>query len=77
MVRSEAVDCPLFLPNGAVYVCDVAEAVARAVDGNLKPGTTYELGGPEVKTFRECLEEMMAVTRRQRSRMAAAAEGSR
>jgi len=49
-----------------VYVCDVAEAVAKAVDGSLRPGTTYELGGPEVKSFRDCLEEMMAVTRRQR-----------
>lgn len=49
-----------------VYVCDVAEAVAKAVDGKLQPGTTYELGGPEVKSFRDCLEEMMAVTRKQR-----------
>ncbi|WP_346900514.1 complex I NDUFA9 subunit family protein [uncultured Roseibium sp.] len=49
-----------------VYVCDVAEAVAKAVDGELKPGTIYELGGPEVKSFRDCLEEMMAVTRKQR-----------
>ncbi|MCK7613677.1 complex I NDUFA9 subunit family protein [Roseibium sediminicola] len=49
-----------------VYVCDVAEAVARAVDGELNPGT-YELGGPEVKSFRECLEDMLAVTRRKRT----------
>lgn len=38
------------------YVRDVAEAVAVAVDGGAKAGATYELGGPEVKTFRECLE---------------------
>lgn len=50
-----------------VYVCDVAEAVARAVDGQLQPGTTYELGGPEIKTFRECLEEMLEITRRSRA----------
>ncbi|NBN64964.1 NAD-dependent epimerase/dehydratase family protein [Microvirga tunisiensis] len=49
-----------------VYVCDVAEAVARSVDGQLKPGATYELGGPEVKTFRECMELMLEVTQRQR-----------
>ncbi len=49
-----------------VYVCDVAEAVARAVDGKLTAGATYELGGPEVKSFKECLEDMLEVTRRSR-----------
>ncbi|MTI43802.1 NADH dehydrogenase [Roseibium hamelinense] len=49
-----------------VYVCDVAEAVAKSVDGDLKAGTVYELGGPEVKSFRECLELMMEITRRKR-----------
>lgn len=39
-----------------VYVRDVAEAVAIAVEGGAEAGTTYELGGPEVKTFRECAE---------------------
>lgn len=46
------------------YVRDVAEAVAIAVEGGAKPGATYELGGPEVKTFRECLELVCAVARR-------------
>jgi len=49
-----------------VYVCDVAEAAARAVDGGLKAGTVYELGGPEVKSFKDCLEEMLEITRRSR-----------
>nr|WP_319385640.1 complex I NDUFA9 subunit family protein [uncultured Roseibium sp.] len=49
-----------------VYVCDVAEAVARSVDGELTPGATYELGGPEHKSFRDCLEEMLEITRRSR-----------
>ncbi|UFI05642.1 complex I NDUFA9 subunit family protein [Roseibium aggregatum] len=49
-----------------VYVCDVAEAVARAVDGQLAGGTTYELGGPEVKSFKSCLEDVLEVTRRNR-----------
>jgi len=49
-----------------VYVGDVAEAVARSVDGVLKGGTVYELGGPEVKSFKDCLEEMLEVTRRSR-----------
>jgi NADH dehydrogenase len=47
-----------------VYVGDVAEAFARAVDGEAEGGKIYELGGPEVLTFRECLEEVLRVTRR-------------
>ncbi len=31
-----------------VFVGDVAEAIARLVDGQGKPGTTWELGGPDV-----------------------------
>jgi NADH dehydrogenase len=38
-----------------VYVGDVADAIATAVDGKAKPGTVYELGGPEVVTFRGIL----------------------
>lgn len=49
-----------------VYVGDVAEAFARAVDGKLAGGKVYELGGPEVLSFRECLEEVLKVTRRKR-----------
>ncbi len=39
-----------------VYVGDVATAIAAAVDGKGKPGTVYELGGPEVITFRKLLD---------------------
>ncbi|MEZ2131983.1 MULTISPECIES: complex I NDUFA9 subunit family protein [unclassified Sinorhizobium] len=49
-----------------VYVGDVAEAVARAVDGKLTTGKIYELGGPDVLTFRECLQTMLRVTSRKR-----------
>eukprot|EP00873_Tetraselmis_striata_P025766 jgi/Tetstr1/446030/TSEL_033632.t1 len=49
-----------------VFVGDVAEAVAMAVDGQTARGTIYELGGPEIKTFRECLELMLEVIRRKR-----------
>lgn len=49
-----------------VYVGDVAEAYARAVDGELKGGRVYELGGPEVLTFRECMEEMLGTIYRKR-----------
>ena len=49
-----------------VYAGDVGEAIARAVDGEARRGAIYELGGPEVLTFRECMERMMAVTQRRR-----------
>ncbi len=49
-----------------VYVGDVAEAVAVAIDGDARPGTVYELGGPEVATFRQCLERMLEEIDRKR-----------
>ncbi|MBX3577731.1 MAG: complex I NDUFA9 subunit family protein [Rhizobiaceae bacterium] len=49
-----------------VFVGDVAEAIARSVDGAVPGGQIYELGGPEVKSFRECLEEMLRVIERRR-----------
>src|SRR5581483_10078945 len=41
-------------------------AVADAVDGKTKAGATYELGGPEVLSFREILELILQITDRQR-----------
>jgi NADH dehydrogenase len=49
-----------------VYVGDVAEAIADAVEGKAKAGAAYELGGPEVKTFRECMELMLREIDRKR-----------
>lgn len=49
-----------------VFVGDVAEAYARAVDGAVAGGRIYELGGPQVATFRECLEIMLAEIDRER-----------
>ena len=49
-----------------VYVRDVAEAVAKSIAGEARPGVTYELGGPRVLTFRECLNEMQEATYRSR-----------
>ncbi|WP_454288482.1 complex I NDUFA9 subunit family protein [Rhizobium arsenicireducens] len=49
-----------------VYVEDVAEAVARSVDGTIAAGKVYELGGRDVMTFRECLEAMLEVIGRKR-----------
>jgi uncharacterized protein YbjT (DUF2867 family) len=50
-----------------VYVTDVAETVARALEGKLEGGTIYELGGPRVLSFRECLELMLKIIDRKRS----------
>ena len=39
-----------------VFVGDVAAAIAAIAAGAGKPGTVYELGGPEVLSFRELLD---------------------
>lgn len=49
-----------------VYVGDVAEAIARSVDGAVEGGNIYELGGPKVLTFKECMQEMLTVIERKR-----------
>ena len=49
-----------------VFVGDVATAIADAVDGKLRGGTTYELGGPEVKTFKQLMEFVLATIERKR-----------
>ncbi|MGI9402146.1 MAG: complex I NDUFA9 subunit family protein [Rhizobiaceae bacterium] len=45
-----------------VFVGDVAEAVALAVDGRARGGKIYELGGPEIVTFKECMEIVLEMT---------------
>jgi NADH dehydrogenase len=47
-----------------VYVGDVAAAVAAAVTGKAEPGRTYELGGPEVLSYRQLIERVLADTNR-------------
>jgi uncharacterized protein YbjT (DUF2867 family) len=49
-----------------VFVGDVAEAIARAVDGEAKAGTIYEMGGPEVRTFKQLMEYVLETTERRR-----------
>jgi NADH dehydrogenase len=39
-----------------VYAGDVGAAVAAACAGKARPGAVYELGGPEVVTFRQLLD---------------------
>jgi len=48
------------------FAGDVAEALAKAVDGETRPGTIYELGGPDVRTFRELMEFILATIERRR-----------
>ncbi|HSI40251.1 MAG TPA: complex I NDUFA9 subunit family protein [Xanthobacteraceae bacterium] len=49
-----------------VFVGDVADAVVRAAQGGAEPGTVYELGGPEVRSFRELIEIVLRETGRKR-----------
>lgn len=49
-----------------VFVGDVAAAIADAVDGRLNAGTTYELGGPNVYTFKELMQYILATIGRRR-----------
>ncbi len=49
-----------------VFVGDVATAIADAVDGQLTGGTTYELGGPSVRSFKELMQYILATIERKR-----------
>lgn len=49
-----------------VYVGDVADAVLAGLDRADTLGQTYELGGPQVLTFREILAYIVQETRRRR-----------
>ncbi|WP_295317410.1 complex I NDUFA9 subunit family protein [Roseobacter sp.] len=48
-----------------VYVDDVAQAAERALTRNAAPGI-YELGGPEAKTFRDLMQQMLEIIHRRR-----------
>ncbi|MGS4945492.1 complex I NDUFA9 subunit family protein [Meridianimarinicoccus sp. RP-17] len=48
-----------------VYVDDVAAAAVKGVLGQTAPGV-YELGGPDVMTFRDLMQLMLKVIRRRR-----------
>lgn len=49
-----------------VHVDDVAQAAVMAVNGGAAPGV-YELGGPEVDTFRGLMARMLKVIQRRRA----------
>ncbi len=49
-----------------VYVGDVANAVIKTLRSNSSQGKTYELGGPEILSFKEIYHKLFAQTRRKR-----------
>jgi NADH dehydrogenase len=49
-----------------VYVDDVAQAAVKGVLGQAVPGV-YELGGPEVDTFRGLMGRMLKIVQRRRA----------
>lgn len=53
----------LFQP---VFVGDVAEVIARAVDGQVEGGKIYELGGPDTRSFRDLVNYVLEETGRKR-----------
>lgn len=54
---------PKFQP---VYVGDVADAMMRALTDPAQAGKTFELGGPEVLTMRQVMQQVARETRRDR-----------
>ena len=50
-----------------VFVGDLGAAIAAAIDGAAKPGAVYEIGGPEVFSFRELLDLVQEWTERPRA----------
>ncbi|MBX4335302.1 complex I NDUFA9 subunit family protein [Bartonella raoultii] len=50
-----------------VYVGDIAEFVARALEGRVISGKDYDLGGPQIITFQDALEKIFKVIRRKKT----------
>ncbi len=49
-----------------VFAGDVAKAVIASLTGKAHAGAPYELGGPEVLTFKEVMQRVLAYTMRKR-----------
>ena len=49
-----------------VFAGDVAAAVLAAIEGRATPGAIYELGGPDVRTFKELMQFVLATIERRR-----------
>ena len=52
-----------------VYAGDVAKAVQKSVGGDLDPGSIWELGGPEVLSFKQCMGQMLEIVDRERLKL--------
>jgi NADH dehydrogenase len=50
-----------------VFAGDVATAVADAVEDKAKPGAVYELGGPDVLTFKQLMQFTLDTIERRRA----------
>ena len=50
-----------------VYVGDVASATVTALEGKAHQGKIYELGGPDIMTFREVMAYILKLTKRSRA----------
>lgn len=48
------------------YVADVAAAFVAAAEGKVKTGRIFELGGPQVETYRQLIERVQRDTQRNR-----------
>lgn len=48
------------------YVADVATAFVAAAEGKVKTGRIYELGGPQIETYRQLIERVQQQTQRNR-----------
>ena len=49
-----------------VFVGDLAQALTNAANGTANPGTIYDIGGPEILTFRQLLDKTQTWTGRHR-----------
>jgi NADH dehydrogenase len=49
-----------------IFAGDVASAIVAAIEGHAKDGEIYEVGGPEVYSFKELMQFMLATVGRQR-----------
>ncbi|WP_208435522.1 complex I NDUFA9 subunit family protein [Bartonella phoceensis] len=49
-----------------VYVGDIAEFVVRALEGQVLSGKSYDLGGPQIITFKNALEKVLKIIYRKK-----------
>jgi len=47
-----------------IYVGDVAEAFVLAIEGKVKGGRAYELGGPDIETYYQLMQRVLRETQR-------------